>query len=81
MASTRQYWNALKSTRNAIALDMGVQESLTPKDMRASDNAGLAAVAIVIKALTDKGVLTDAELQAAQAAALADIWDEEHPLP
>jgi hypothetical protein len=81
MATVRQYFNALRATRNQVALFMGADLTSTPKDMRSGDNAGLAAVAVVIKALTDKGVISDAELQAAQTAALADLWDTEPPLP
>lgn len=81
MATTRGYWNALRSTRNAIALRMGVDASGVPKDIRALANANLATVAVVIKALTDKGVITDADLTAARDAAIADIWDDEPNLP
>jgi hypothetical protein len=43
-------------------------------------NSTLATVAVVVKALTDKGVLTDADLTAARANALGvdgSTWDDE----
>jgi hypothetical protein len=80
MATTRQYWNAVKTTRNTISLDMGTYLPSMEPTVRAGLNADLAVVAIVIKALTDNGILTDAQLQAAQVSALADIWDQEPPI-
>lgn len=81
MATVRQYWNALRATRNTLALRLGIDLTASSKELRATSGSDLAAVAIVIKALTDKGVISDAELQAAQQAALADAWDDEPQLP
>ena len=81
MATTRQYWNALKSTRDQIAVLMGVDVAGMPKTARALANANLATVGIVVKALTDKGVISDADLTAARNAAIADVWDDEPNLP
>lgn len=80
MATTRGYWNVLRTTRDLIGMRMGVDVNGCGKEARALANANLAAVAIVIKALTDKGVVTDAELQARANAALGQdgsIWDDE----
>lgn len=79
MATTRQYWNALKNTRDAIAITMGTDVTMLQPGARAISNATLATVAIVVKALTDKGVISDAELTAARNAALGDVWDREKP--
>lgn len=82
MATPRTYWNALRSTRNKIALAMGVDVANTPKDMRALGNANLAVIVILVKALTDKNVLTDADLQAAQSLIENPAqWDDEPSLP
>lgn len=80
MATVRGYWNTLRTVRNQIALQMGVDATTVPKDVRALANANLAATAIVIKCLTDKAVVTDAELQARANAALGadgSAWDDE----
>jgi hypothetical protein len=80
VATVRGYWNTLRTVRNQIAYVMGVDATTVSKDVRALANANLAAVAIVIKCLTDKGVLTDAELQARATAALGtdgSLWDDE----
>jgi hypothetical protein len=86
MASTRAYWNNLKNIRDQIALSMGADVSQADKDTRAISNATLAAVSILAKTLTDKGVVTDAELLARANAALGadgSFWDDEpiHPPP
>lgn len=81
MATTRAYYNSLIDTRNQICIFMGSTAGTRPNDMRALCNSTLAAVAIVVKALTDNGVITDAQLLAAKNAALADLWDIEQPTP
>lgn len=81
MATVRQYYNNLKDARDQICTFMGSTAAGRPSDQRALTNSTLAAVAIVVKALTDKGVITDAELLAAKNAALADLWDQELPTP
>jgi hypothetical protein len=80
VATVRAYWNTLKTVRNQIALQMGVDATTTPKEMRAVSNADLAAIGVVIKCLTDKGLITPAELQAGANAALGadgSVWDDE----
>jgi hypothetical protein len=81
MATPRQYWNAVRNVRNAVCLAMGTDFTFAPPQLRALSNADLAALVIVIKALTDNGILTDAQLQAAQQAIAAELWDVEAPLP
>lgn len=81
MASVRTYWNALVSTRNAVASRLGVDVPTTDKALRAISNADVAVIAVVVKALTDKGVLTDDDLTAARQSAIGDVWNEEPNLP
>lgn len=80
MASPRTYWVALRNTRNAVATRLGCDVTRADVSVRAISGADLACVVVLVKALTDKGVITDAELSAAQAAVLADVWDVEPPL-
>lgn len=79
MATTRQYYNQLRITRNQVCQLMGVDPMSLPSDRRLTSNATLAVVAVLIKALTDNNVLTDAQLSAAQATALAELWAFEPP--
>jgi hypothetical protein len=81
MTTVRQYWNSLVATRNTVALRLGVSVPDTQKTARALANADLALVAVVCKAIVDKGLLTDADLQAARDAAIADTWNDEPDLP
>lgn len=80
MATTRQYFNALRTTRNAFALKMGVDVTQSTKEVRAVAGGTLACLAVILKLLVDKGLVSDAELQAAQTAALGadgSTWDDE----
>lgn len=86
MASTRAYYNNLKTVRDKIALDMGIDSLYASKESRAISNATLACVAILAKTLTDKGLVTDAELLTRANAALSadgSFWDDEpiNPIP
>lgn len=81
MATVRAYWNALRNTRNAVAVRLGCDIAGADASIRAVSGADLACIAVLVKVLTDKGVITDADLQAAQAVVLADVWDTEPPLP
>lgn len=81
MATVRAYLTALGTTRNQVAALFGTDIAQLPKEIRASSNANLVCIALVVKALTDKGVITPADLQAAQAAVLADVWTQEPSLP
>lgn len=79
MATVRNYYLNLKDARDQICSWLGSTAATRPSDQRALTNATLAAVAIVVKALTDNGAITDAQLLAAKNAALADIWNVEPP--
>lgn len=80
MATVQQYFNALRTTRNTLCGLLGVSFPDTEKTVRTLSSSDLACLAVVVKALTDKGVITDADLQAAQASALTGAWDAEPPL-
>lgn len=79
MATTVTYYRQLKNARDTIAAALGVDVRSVQTETRAMSNAVLACLAILIKALTDNGVLTDAQLQAAVQTALAEAWDPEPP--
>jgi hypothetical protein len=80
VATTRQYWNQLRTTRNQIGLLMGADVTALSVEQRILSNATLAVIALVVKALTDKGVLADADLVTARNNALGadgSAWDME----
>lgn len=77
MATVRQYYNGLKVTRDAVCQYMGTIPDSQPADRRAFMNATLMCVAIIVKAIVDKGVITDADLTAARNSAIGDVWDQE----
>lgn len=81
MATVRAYWGSLRNTRNTIAQLLGTDIRGADTQVRAVSGADLATVAIVMKALVDKGLISNAELDAARDAALAELWDTEQPLP
>jgi len=71
------YAATLRTLANQLGLALGCDITQLPKDVRVSDFAGLAAVAIVCRAIVDKGLLTNADLQAAVTAAQAETWPNE----
>lgn len=77
MATVRQYYNALKTTRDTVCQYMGTIPDSLPADRRAYMNATLVCVAIVVKALVDKNIISDADLTAARNSAIGDVWDQE----
>lgn len=77
MASYRQYAGQLWTTQKAVALRLGSDLSTADKRTRIVMQSLLAVVAIVVKALVDKGVLTDQELANARNAVLNETWPEE----
>jgi hypothetical protein len=77
MATVRTYFTVLRDLANQLGLALGSNLTTLPKDARVGDAASLAAVAILCKALTDNGVLTDAQLQAAVAVAKSETWPDE----
>lgn len=77
MATFRQYVGQLWATQREIASRLGSDLSTAEKRTRVVDQSLLAVVAIVVKALVDKGVITDQDLGAARNAVLGENWPEE----
>lgn len=66
------YLNTLRNTRDAIALDLGTDTTLGSVQMRALSDADLTCVAMVMKALVDKGLMTASDFTTAMAATVAE---------
>ena len=84
MASVKAYVNNMLDVQQKIARKFDSDISQLSKQFRVLNLAILAVIAVVVKTLTDNGVITDAQLQATLAAARDDTyWREpdEAPLP
>lgn len=86
MATIAQYQAALKQSAAAVARKMGVNFTGTDKQTRVIVRVTLGVFATLIKLMVDKGLFTDAEIQAAfDTASGTDYTDEpvvtEDPLP
>lgn len=77
MATVKQYVQQLRDAQRVIARKFGVDVYLTDKQTRAIVLSGLCLLAVVIKTLVDKGVITDADLKATLDAAKADLYPDE----
>lgn len=77
MASVQQYVEALAAREKMVADKLGVDLGRSDKTTRVVNRCMLVLVAVTVKAMVDKGLLTDAEmlalLDAAGAAAFADL--------
>jgi hypothetical protein len=82
MATVKAYVLAMQSRQRAIARKYGCDIGRTSKETRCLNLSLLTLLAVVIKTLTDKGVITDAEILATLDAARDDVWnDEPNELP
>ena len=77
MATVKQYVTALSNRQQIIAMKYGTDLTRTSKGTRVAIKSVLVLLAIVIKTLVDKGVVTDAELTATLDAARDDAYDDE----
>jgi hypothetical protein len=67
----------MRSAENQVALQSGVSLPAETQVLRVVQTGGLAMVGTLAKLLVDKGIVTDAELQAALNAAVAEPWPGE----
>jgi len=64
MATLKTYAKQLWSVQRSVCEKLGVQIAWAPLDQRAAMLSSDVTTAMIIKLLTDKGVITDAELLA-----------------
>lgn len=81
MATVRQYVTQMRGTMNTVATQMGVDVTRTDKQARVTVTCLLAIIAVVVKTLVDKGVISNAELQATLDGAVGEVWPPESDLP
>lgn len=62
MATLKVYARQLWGVQRAVCEKLGVQIAWAPLDQRAAVLSSDVTTAIILKLLTDKGVITDAEL-------------------
>lgn len=74
MSTIPQYVKLMRDAMWDIAQRLGVDMSEEPKATRAEILANFAVQAVLIKALVDKGVITDAELLTAVNAMRSSPW-------
>jgi len=83
MTSIVQYVKVMRDAQWDIANKLGADIASSNKEMRVALLSSLAIQAVLIKALVDKGVITDPELQAALAAVRLNAYNpgQEPPFP
>ena len=81
MATVKTYVANMLDVEQRIARKLDSDISQLPKDLRVLNLAILLVVAVVVKTLTDQGVITDAQLQATLAAARDDSYPPEPAEP
>jgi hypothetical protein len=77
IATVKQYAAAVWQSQRRIGAKLGVSLARETKPIRVLGIAESVDFGVLIKLLIDKGVLTNAELDAALAAAEADLYDNE----
>lgn len=81
--TVKQYVLEMLQRQVAIGRKFGADISTFSKQLRVLNMSILVLLAVVIKTLTDKGVITDAELLTTLNAARGDDYDDEpvDPIP
>jgi hypothetical protein len=74
MATVQQYVASMKDAQATVAIQLGADLSLESKTTRVLNTSLLGMVAVVAKTLVDKGLITNAELNATLTTAMAEIW-------
>jgi len=85
MTTIPQYARVMRNAQWDVCMRLGVDMSTATSTERAMAISGLVTQAILVKALVDKGIITDAELLAAINAVRNSPWqpgqEPEHPVP
>ena len=81
MATVKQYMQILRDRQAVIANKFGADVTRIDKQSRVLNLALLALLAVLIKTLVDKGVVTDAELTATLNTARDDAYAGEPAAP
>jgi hypothetical protein len=74
VATVQTYVSQIQQVQQQVAMKMG--SSIIDKRLRILLASSAVPVAVLIKVLVDKGVVTNAELQNALTAAMNDVWPE-----
>lgn len=69
MTTVKEYAGRFRTGWNKVTRRFDADLNAGPKDLRVAVMAVLTLLAVVVKVLVDKGLITDAELMAAFAAA------------
>jgi hypothetical protein len=77
VATVAQYVTQMRNRQDIIARKLGSDIAGADKGTRVVNLAILILLAVVIKVLVDKNLITDAELLAALNQARDDTWPEE----
>lgn len=77
MATVKAYVNNMLAVERQVAVKFDSDISQLPKEFRVLNLALLVVIAVVMKTLTDNGVITDAQLNAVLVAARDDVYPPE----
>ena len=74
----KQYWLMLRSAARVVSRTFGFDIQMSSVEIRGLAAISAAQTAVIFKILVAKGIITDAEIQAAfQDAMLNNTWDPE----
>jgi hypothetical protein len=76
MTTIQQYVSTLYVKQDVVAAKLGVDLSRSSKSDRVMNRCTLILVAVLTKAIVDKGLATDAEMLALLDSAGSVAWDD-----
>lgn len=77
MAAVRVYLTRMREVQRLAGRKMGTDVAVADKATRVAVYSPLAVLAVIVKLLVDRAVITDADLAAAFAAMDGTAWDDE----
>lgn len=77
MATVKQYVAALEQRQEVIAVKFGSDMTRAAKPLRVLNKSLLVLLAVLVKTLVDKGVITDQDLNTTLNSARDDAYDDE----
>ena len=77
MTTVRQYTQRMRAAHVVIGQKMGTDLTGGPKSLRVAIGAIFVVLAVVVKTIVDKGLITDQDLVDQLNALAADTYDDE----
>jgi hypothetical protein len=77
VTTIRTYVDQMTQAQRLIARSLGCDVDGSAKELRVAVISTDVLIATLVRCLADKGLITDADLRAALAVALSEVWPDQ----